>query len=70
MSNRTKSHQEDSKNSPLSTKESSKSVVGDARANNEPAPKGRLDDTAEMFQGLITGDDHYHSRGSSSVGLW
>lgn len=29
-----------------------------------------FDDSAEMFQGLFTGDEHYHSRSAEFVHLW
>jgi hypothetical protein len=32
--------------------------------------RSEVDDSAEMFRGLFTGDEHYHSRGSDFVPLW
>jgi hypothetical protein len=42
----------------------------DADKKLSPAAKPYSDDSAEMFSGLITGDDHFHSRGSDFVPLW
>jgi hypothetical protein len=64
-------------NSPKSSRVNSpdcrKKIAPTIRASNESEKQGskaHSDDSAEMFQGLITGDEHYHTRSSAFVPLW
>jgi hypothetical protein len=38
--------------------------------SNQQKRKPHSDDSAEMFRGLFTGDEHYHTRSSEFVSLW
>lgn len=59
-------------------KASNQSAVSDASGNRlrnefeksvEEKARIDFDETAEMFAGLITGDEHYHSRSSAFIRL-
>ena len=70
MTNQTKLQKETTGNSDTDAPDSNKFELGGTRRNDAQKLK-RIDDSAEMFRGLITGDEHYHSRGSTSYsGLW
>ena len=65
MSDQTKIRRKVSASSRFDAEETSK-----LRENIERKPAIAFDDSAEMFRGLITGDEHYHSRSSSDFRLW
>jgi hypothetical protein len=57
-------------NSPDRRKKTGQAAISAKDESEKQSINPNIDDSAEMFRGLITGDEHYHTRGTAFVPFW